>query len=48
MPVPAPDAAMMRDAEIDRYFRAHRGMAVSPAAAMPGGAPRNVDTIVQR
>ncbi len=47
-PLQLPDAAMLRDAEIDRYFRAHRGMAVSPAAAMPGGAPRNVDTIVPR
>ena len=40
------DAAMVRDAQIDRYFRAHRDMRVSPAAALPGGALRSVDTIV--
>lgn len=42
------DAAMVRDAEIDRYFRAHREMRVSPAAALPGGAPRNVEAIVMQ
>lgn len=42
------DATMVRDAEIDRYFRAHREMRVNPAAALPGGAPRNVDAIVMQ
>lgn len=40
------DAAMVRDAQIDRYFRAHRDMRVGPGAALPGGALRSVDTIV--
>ena len=40
------DAELVRDAEIDRYFRAHRDMRVSPSAALPGGALRSVDTIV--
>lgn len=39
------DATMLRDADIDRYFLAHR-KAMSPA--MPGGAPRNVDVMMQR
>lgn len=42
------DAAMIRDAEIERYFRAHREMRVNPAAALPGGAPRNVEAIVMQ
>lgn len=42
------EAAMVRDAEIDRYFRAHREMRVSPAAALPGGAPRNIEAIVMQ
>jgi sigma-E factor negative regulatory protein RseA len=41
----AGDATMLRDADIDRYFLAHR-KAISPA--MPGGAPRNVDVMMQR
>jgi sigma-E factor negative regulatory protein RseA len=41
----AGDAAMLRDADIDRYFLAHR-KAISPV--MPGGAPRNVDVMMQR
>lgn len=40
------DAALVRDAQIDRYFRAHRDMRGSAAAALPGGALRSVDTIV--
>lgn len=42
---PAADATMLRDAEIDRYFLAHR-KAMSPVT--PGGAPRNVDVMMQR
>lgn len=40
------DAALIRDARIDRYFEAHRGMRGSPAAAVPGGALRSVDTLL--
>ena len=40
------DAALVRDAQIDRYFRAHRDMRSNAAAALPGGALRSVDTIV--
>lgn len=40
------DAALVRDAQIDRYFRAHRDMRTNAAAALPGGALRSVDTIV--
>jgi sigma-E factor negative regulatory protein RseA len=40
------DAAVIRDAQIERYFRAHRDMRATPAAASPGGALRSVDTLV--
>ena len=40
------DAALVRDAQIDSYLRAHREMRGSGLAALPGGALRSVDTIV--
>ena len=40
------DAELIRDAQIDRYLRAHREMSGGQAAAVPGGALRSVDTIV--
>ena len=40
------DAELIRDAQIDRYLRAHREMSAGQAAALPGGVLRNVDTIV--
>lgn len=42
----AEDAAMIRDARIDMYLRAHQTMRNSAAAAMPGGALRNVDMLL--
>lgn len=42
------DAALIRDAQIDRYLRAHREMSGGQAAAVPGGVLRSVDTIVQQ
>jgi sigma-E factor negative regulatory protein RseA len=44
--MPAVDANMVRDARIDLYLQAHHGMRGSAAAAMPGGALRNVDMLV--
>lgn len=38
--------AMIRDPEIDRYFRAHREMRGWAGAAVPGGGPRPVDNTV--
>ena len=40
------NAALIRDAQIDRYLRAHRDMRGSATAALPGGALRSVDTLV--
>ena len=37
---------LIRDARLDRYLRAHREMTVGQPAALPGGALRNVDTVV--
>jgi sigma-E factor negative regulatory protein RseA len=41
-------AAMIRDARIDMYLQAHRGMRTGATAAMPGGALRNVDLLLPR
>jgi sigma-E factor negative regulatory protein RseA len=40
--------AMIRDARIDMYLQAHRGMRTGATAAMPGGALRNVDVLLPR
>lgn len=40
------DARLIRDARIDSYLQAHRDMRVSPVAASPGGALRNVDVML--
>ena len=40
------NAALIRDAQIDRYLRAHRDMRGNATAALPGGALRSVDTLV--
>ena len=40
---PLEDPRVIRDARIDGYFQAHRGMRDHPAVALPGGAPSNVD-----
>lgn len=44
--VPADEAGVIRDARIDQYFEAHRGMRALPAAAVPGGGLRNVEALV--
>jgi len=40
------NGTLIRDARLDRYLRAHREMTVGQPAALPGGALRNVDTVV--
>ena len=40
------EGRLIRDARIDQYFEAHRGMRAMPSAALPGGGLRNVDTLV--
>ena len=45
-PVDPMNAALIRDAQIDRYLRAHRDMRGNATAALPGGALRSVDTLV--
>jgi len=37
---------LIRDAQLDRYLRAHREMTVGQPAALPGGALRSVETVV--
>jgi sigma-E factor negative regulatory protein RseA len=44
--VPVDQARLIRDAQVDRYLRAHREMIGAPGVAVPGGALRSVDTIV--
>ena len=41
--VPLEDPRVIRDARIDGYFQAHRGLRDQPGVALPGGVPRNVD-----
>ena len=43
--VPLQDGQLIRDARIDQYFEAHRGMRSMPAAALPGGGLRNVEAL---
>lgn len=40
------EGRLIRDARIDQYFDAHRGMRTMPSAALPGGGLRNVDALV--
>ena len=42
---PVQDGQLIRDARIDQYFEAHRGMRSMPAAALPGGGLRNVEAL---
>ena len=37
------DGQLIRDAQLDAYFEAHRGAIGIVPSAVPGGAPRNVD-----
>jgi sigma-E factor negative regulatory protein RseA len=36
---------LIRDARLEAYFRAHRGAFGGTPAAMPGGVPRNIETL---
>lgn len=40
------DPAVLRDARLDLYLRAHQNMRLSTAAAMPGGGLQNVDVLL--
>jgi sigma-E factor negative regulatory protein RseA len=42
------DARMIRDAQLDAYLRAHRGMRGGAAAALPGGELRGLETVSVR
>ena len=42
------DARMVRDAQLDAYLRAHRGMRGGAAAALPGGELRGLETVSVR
>jgi sigma-E factor negative regulatory protein RseA len=52
-PQPAPTTAepvvaggaVVRDAQLDRYLRAHRDYATALPGSLPGGAGRNVTTV---
>ena len=40
------NGTLIRDAQLDRYLRAHREMTVGQPTALPGGALRSVETVV--
>lgn len=42
----APNQAVLRDARLDSYLRAHQAARQGGAAAVPGGGLRNVDVVV--
>jgi sigma-E factor negative regulatory protein RseA len=37
---------LIRDAQLDRYLRAHREIGLAQPSALPGGAMRSVETVV--
>jgi hypothetical protein len=41
----AAGGAVVRDAQLDRYLRAHRDYATALPGSLPGGAGRNVTTV---
>jgi sigma-E factor negative regulatory protein RseA len=43
-PVPA-GGRMVRDAQLDRYLRAHRDYAAALPGSLPGGAGRSISTV---